>query len=56
VDGSSQFRLPRCERIRDAGGIVIVAYSLRDVMEGLWKARRRDCAASPSGKRRTGAL
>jgi hypothetical protein len=29
-----------CERIREAGGIVIVAYSLRDVMEGLWKARK----------------
>jgi hypothetical protein len=25
-----------CERIREAGGIVIVAYCLRDVMAGLW--------------------
>jgi hypothetical protein len=29
-----------CERIRAAGGIVIVAYSLRDAMEGLWKVRK----------------
>jgi hypothetical protein len=29
-----------CERIRAAEGIVIVAYSLRDVMAGLWKARK----------------
>jgi hypothetical protein len=27
------------ERIRSAGGCAIVAYSLREVMEGLWKAR-----------------
>jgi VRR-NUC domain len=29
-----------CRRILAAGGIVIVAYSLRDVMEGFWKARK----------------
>ena len=29
-----------CNRIRAAGGVVCVAYSLRDVMEGLWKARK----------------
>ena len=27
------------ERIRAAGGCAMVAYSLREVMEGLWKAR-----------------
>jgi hypothetical protein len=29
-----------CQRILAAGGIAIVAYSLRDVMEGFWKARK----------------
>ena len=29
-----------CERIRAAGGVAIVAYSLGDVMQALWKARK----------------
>ena len=29
-----------CERIHSAGGIVCVAYALRDVMAALWKARK----------------
>jgi hypothetical protein len=29
-----------CDRIREAGGVVIVARCLHDVMEGLWKARK----------------
>jgi hypothetical protein len=37
-----------CNRIRDAGGVVCVAYSLREVMEGLWKAKK------PNSPRKTG--
>jgi VRR-NUC domain len=29
-----------CQRILAAGGVVIVAYCLREVMEGFWKARK----------------
>lgn len=44
--GDSQLapaQVDECQRIRDAGGLVIVARSLRDVVEGFWKARKGSC-------------